>query len=39
MSIILDKSIVKKIDRNPSHISNNHDTVDYIQEWFKENRK
>tara|TARA_B100000886_G_scaffold340367_1_gene309485 strand:+ start:3995 stop:4501 length:507 start_codon:yes stop_codon:yes gene_type:complete len=34
LSMILDKSIVKKIDRDPSHISNNHDTVDYIQNYY-----
>ena len=39
MSIILDKSIVKKIDRNPSHISNNHDTVDYIQHYYSFQKK
>jgi hypothetical protein len=39
LSIILDKSIVKKIDKDPSHISNNHDTIDYIQYYYSFQQK
>jgi len=39
LSIILDKSIVKKIEKNPSHISNNHDSVDYVQYYYSFQQK
>jgi hypothetical protein len=39
LSIILDKSIVKKIDKDPSHISNNHDTIDYFQYYYSFQQK
>lgn len=39
MPIILDKSIVKKIDKNPQHISNNHDTIDYVQQYYSFEKK
>ena len=39
LSIILDKSIVKKIDKDPSHISNNHETIDYIQNFYSFQKK
>lgn len=39
MSIILDKSIVRKINNNPSHISNNHDCIDYCQYYYSFQKK
>lgn len=39
MSIILDKSIVKKINNNPSHISNNHECIDYCQYYYSFQKK
>ncbi len=35
LSILVDKSIVKKIDLHPTHISNNHIAIDYLQYYYK----
>ena len=39
LPIILDKSIVKKIDKNPTHISNDHDCVNYTQYYYSFQKK
>lgn len=37
--IWLDRSIIKKIDRNPTHISNDHDSIDYTQYYYNFQKK